>query len=281
MEQRIGRIDRVRSQTDRRLSAFDADPVGEDWLQVYFPYLEDTVEVLQVERVLDRMNTFLRLMHEGLAVPAQDQRKIDVQREIIASRRRVTAIREPLKSAFPVPEWAMTGPTSQLAVEENAGKTIRDRFAGLKLAELGGIPISWVEHPPKGALLGTAHLASGRVQPFMLALRLEQGRPVVRCVSPIGRTDPESDPQPIVDRAARLQSRIGAILTREERTYDLTVEDDVLLGAPEHDAPRVGLLVRRVAEQADRMEREQFEDARDAPLEVFEADLREETDHGD
>ena len=66
MEQRIGRIDRVRSQTDRRLSAMLGPPSGEELLQVYFPYLSDTVEILQVQRVLERMNTFLRLMHAGL-----------------------------------------------------------------------------------------------------------------------------------------------------------------------------------------------------------------------
>jgi hypothetical protein len=110
----------------------------------------------------------------------------------------------------------------------------------------------------------------------MLLLRAEQGHAVVRCVSPIGRTDPEADPQAIADRAARMPSRVGAILTKEDRSYDLTVEDDVLLGAAEHDAARVALLVRRVVEQADRMEREQFEDGRDAPLSEFEDELREE-----
>jgi hypothetical protein len=104
---------------------------------------------------------------------------------------------------------------------------------------------------------------------------------VVRCVSPIGRTEAESDPQPIADAATRISSRIVATDTGEERSYDLTVEDDTLLGAPEHEATRVGLLVRRVAERADRMERERFEDNRDAPLEVFEEDLIEEFDNGD
>jgi len=51
-------------------------------------------------------------------------------------------------------------------------------------------------------------------------------------ISPIGRTTPDEEPQLIVDCAARVPSRIGAILTKEDRSYDLTVEDDVLLGAP-------------------------------------------------
>ena len=62
MEQRIGRIDRVRSQSDRRLSELHRDAHGDELLQVYFPYLQDTVEILQVERVLERMNVFLKMM---------------------------------------------------------------------------------------------------------------------------------------------------------------------------------------------------------------------------
>lgn len=281
MEQRIGRIDRVCSQTDRRLAVLDTDPAGEDWLQVYFPYLDDTVEVLQVERVLDRMNTFLRLMHEGLSVTAQDQRKIDIPRQIVAARRRIEAVREPLRSAFPVLEWMISGETTRLAVTKDVGAKSLERLTALRQAELGGMHVTWAEHSPRGTLLGTAHLDGGRVQPFMLVLALNHGRLVVRCVSPIGRTDPETDPQRIANRAARLQSRIGAILTREERSYDLTVEDDVLLNAPEDDEFRVGLLLRRVALQADRMEREHFEDDRDAVLDVFAADLRKEIGHGE
>src|ERR1017187_5761651 len=47
MEQRIGRIDRVRSQTDRRLSGLSRELNNEEKLQVYFPRLQDTIEVVQ------------------------------------------------------------------------------------------------------------------------------------------------------------------------------------------------------------------------------------------
>ncbi len=281
MEQRIGRIDRVRSQTDRRLSAMTGAPGGDDWLQVYFPYLEDTVEILQVERVLERMNTFMRLMHDGLAVPEADQRKIDVGREMIAGRKRAGVIRGVLKSAFPIPDWATTGSKTTLAVSDQQGREVRRRFADLMVATVGTLPVEWAARSPSGSLLGTARLENGRAQPFMLVLRAEQGHAVVRCVSPIGRTDPEADPHTIASRAARLQSRVGAILTKEARTYDLTVEDDVLLGAAEHDAARIALLVRRVVHQADGMEQEHFAGERDAPLSEFEDDLREEGDNDD
>lgn len=87
MEQRVGRIDRVRSQTDRRLGSLQRTQFNDELLQVYFPHLEDTVEVLQVQRVLERMNTFLRLMHEGLTVTDQPDRKIDLKREFAGEKR--------------------------------------------------------------------------------------------------------------------------------------------------------------------------------------------------
>src|SRR5206468_6618701 len=45
MEQRIGRIDRVRSQTERRLTALSDQIDPQNLLQVYYPFLRETVEV--------------------------------------------------------------------------------------------------------------------------------------------------------------------------------------------------------------------------------------------
>jgi hypothetical protein len=102
MEQRTGRIDRVRSQTHRRLSASQDAPRGEDLLQVYFPHLEDTVEVLQVQRVLERMNVFLRLMHAGLITGSAEEQTINMIKEFARDRSIVPQSQQPLKSAFPV-----------------------------------------------------------------------------------------------------------------------------------------------------------------------------------
>ena len=43
--------------------------------------------MLQVQRVLERMNVFLRLMHQGLAVSKSDHRQIDVGRELVVGQR--------------------------------------------------------------------------------------------------------------------------------------------------------------------------------------------------
>jgi hypothetical protein len=124
--------------------------------------------------------------------------------------------------------------------------------------------------------VGTASLPRGRMQPFTLLLRSAAGRPVVRCISPVGRVEPDITQDSIVTRGARASCRVGAILTKDDRTYDLTVEDDVLLGEREHDLTRVGLLVARVVDEADRFEQDHFDDGRDEPLATFEDELNRE-----
>lgn len=72
-----------------------------------------------------------------------------------------------------------------------------------------------------------------------------------------------------------MPARVGAILGQDERSYDLTVEDDVLLAGEEHDAARVAALVRRVATQADLLEQRHLP-GRDEPLSTFQGELERE-----
>lgn len=279
MEQRIGRIDRVRSQTDRRLSGRQAAPSGEELLQVYFPHLEDTVEVLQVQRVLERMNVFLRLMHEGLTISTGESRRVDVAKELTGGRRAVEAIRERLRSAFPIPEWAMEGRRKALAVDETVAESALQRFQALAKTTFPGLEIDWEPSSHDWTLLGTVKLPGDRIQPFALLLGSLDGRLLVRCISPIGRVGLENAVNGISESAAATPARIGAILSRDEGSYDLTAEGDVLLANGEHDAVRVSLLLRRVTEQADRLERIHLP-ALDQRLDVFADDLRKEGGNG-
>ena len=67
--------------------------------------------------------------------------------------------------------------------------------------------------------------------------------------------------------------RLGAVLGEKggNETYDLTVDDDVLLGSPKHDASRLVALLRRVVNDADNLEQRLL--ACDAPLDTFRTDL--------
>jgi hypothetical protein len=250
IEQRIGRIDRVRSESDRRLSRLKSIPDGSDLLQVYYPHLEDTVEVLQVQRVLERMNTFLRLMHEGLAVPKGDHRRVDVSRELIGGPRTVEPIRGRLQTAFQLPQWALQGRRKELATNGGTVAAVLQRFERLSEANYPRMAIKWEEPLRKGMLSGAMTLGAGRIQPFAILLQSDGERLVVRCVSFVGRVESESTMAAVEESARKHRVRIVIILGREETLYDLTVEDDVLLGTQSRDVPRVAVLLKRVAERS-------------------------------
>ncbi len=209
-EQRVGRIDRVRSQTDRRLAASEVAPTGEDLLQVYFPHLQETVEVLQVRRVLERLNRFLELMHVDLGGGGGERRHIDVEHEFTRGSGYVAAIRDPLRSAFPVVREALSGTLTKLAVRPEYAAEVRARFAGLPHLVLPGVRVVWEREQPAGALLGTVRLTSGRVQPFTLQLRSLGETLVVRCISPVGRVY-ERGADKIVETGRRYPWHFGLV----------------------------------------------------------------------
>lgn len=277
MEQRIGRIDRVRSQTDRHLSGRAEATQGTDLLQVYFPHLEDSVEVLQVRRVLTRMNTFLRLMHQGLGTPGTEARRLDVSREMVSGLPPLELITQRLTTAFPIDPADLKGDrtTKGLAVTPQHAHDALARFRTVRemTTTHAGASIRWDADAPEAAAFGTVTLGA-RTQPFALYLRTFADQLVVRCVSPVGRVAPDENADDVKALARKLGARIGAVSLDEERSYDLTVEDVVLLRAPTADRVRLGRLIDRVTRSADRVELEMLQS--DLPLSTFQDDLRQE-----
>ncbi|XTZ13610.1 helicase-related protein [Micromonospora echinospora] len=277
IEQRIGRIDRVRSETERRLTAPRDQVDGEDLLQVHYPHLADTVERLQAQRVLHRMNDFLRLMHQDLALPSPGDSRLDVAREMHADGGMPPVPAELLTTSFPVRDEHLAGRDRPLAVDESRVRRQFDRFAALS-RDLPGASIEWERGQPDPAtLLGTALLADGRKQPFSLQLEREGHDLVVRCVSPIGRVERDEQWRELREWSASSQSRIGAVRARGG-TYDITVEEDVLLTDRRSDRTRVAALIRRVTGLADDVERRHLPD-RDRPLTDFRTELERDARH--
>jgi hypothetical protein len=105
-----------------QVSALRAPPVPEQKLQVFFPHLQDTVEVLQVRRVLERMDVFMRLMHEGLVLAGHEERRIDTTKEFERTYRPSAAGAQPLISSFPVrPEHLVGEKRDAMAVMMQVG----------------------------------------------------------------------------------------------------------------------------------------------------------------
>jgi hypothetical protein len=249
MEQRTGRIDRVRSATERRLVAKDGVVDGPDKLQVYYPYLPETVEVFQVARVFERLNRFMRLMHERFGVAEDDvDRRVDLRREAWRKPRDLAPWSEPLHSAFPVTKDLIRGPKQALAVDPASDRESFERFSRLR----GLTSIAWEQRSAPGTLMGT--LEAGRKQSFTLLLRSVEGALNVRCVSPVGRIDSKAQTGRVAEQARSLRAKVCAVYDARFAQYDLTVEGDVLLGEPSADLERVGWLIEQVAGAADRME---------------------------
>jgi hypothetical protein len=188
MEQRIGRIDRVLSLTDRQLSKLGTSPRGDQKLQVYFPHLQDTVEVLQVRRVLERMDIFLRLMHEGLTGAGKEDHRINTTKEFERVYRPLTIDTLQLKSSFPVDAHLAGVGTDVKAAVTKVGELV-ERFDRLRGIEIPGLPIKWEPSSYPGSLTGTAHLKT-RMQPFTLLLHLYGNHPRIHCISPRVRFTP-------------------------------------------------------------------------------------------
>jgi hypothetical protein len=282
MEQRVGRIDRVRSQTDRRLSGLGRVPLGEELLQVYVPTLRDSVEVLQVNRVLRRMDRFVELMHEGVGRVPDDDPRIDVGREAQESIEPPPPLPDmELKSSFTVDPRLCEGKRTALVVTSNKATELVNRLrAFTAVTRLGSRPIEWEPAPTdrNDRLFGTVILDK-RQQPFGLYLRVFHGMPVLRCVSPVGRVDAIEKAMAPAQVLKGPGPRLGAIRDAAG-SYDLTVEDEVLLLSDESsDARRLEVLLLRVAQRADVAEQALLE--LDQQMHVFKPDLVKELVHED
>jgi len=270
MEQRIGRIDRVSSQTERRLSSLGREPDKQDLLQVYYPHLRDTIEVLQVERVLERMNRFLRMMHEELGTERGEHRRLDVANEIVRLHRDTAPIRTPLQTAFPVRKEFLGTRTRPLAVSPDQAQGLVERFRAFPQTALASLPVRWERSGDDGALLGTFALRQ-RKQPFTLLLRSVAGRLTVRCISPIGRLETEARENEIARLTLARSTKVAAVYDPRFDSYNLTVEDDVVLAEERYDAERVAELVTRVVRAADVVEKHLLHI--DQPMDTFREDL--------
>ena len=106
MEQRTGRIDRIGSLVQRQIDGRESTPLGSQLLQVYYPHMRDTVEVLQVRRVLKRLNRFLSLIHKQDKGDHDMGSRLDTAHEMLEELTAIPVIDGVLESAFPTrQEW--------------------------------------------------------------------------------------------------------------------------------------------------------------------------------
>lgn len=294
MEQRTGRVDRIRSLTQRRL---DNQPsvMGEEKLQIFYPHLRDTVELLQVERVYDRMNRFVRLLHRSLADMQSGESSINTLTSFIQRPSEMEPIAEPLKTAFPIKkEWLLRDlPPEPLTAQVEVQK-LTNHFQAM----VAGLQAKFQIHPEPQrdpwtyfgtvyvlpsrqlATLG-ASLDATRQQPFTLFLRASgDGRTLLRCVSPVGVVERDDDTK--IEQIWSTRQMVGtgkicAISNAKFDTYDLTTEMDILFHPATTQVAEVTDLVLRTATLADSLEQALLRGI-DQPMDTFRGDLVRETD---
>jgi len=289
MEQRTGRIDRIQSLTQRRL---DNRPSveGEEKLQIFYPHLRDTVELLQVERVYDRMNRFVRLLHRSLADEQFRDSTINTLTSFIRRPNETEPTAEPLTTAFPIrDEWLYRNlPREPIAAQVESHELIehfRDMVAELQTTfqirpEPQRDPWTYFGTvyvvPDRQLVKPGAPLSATRQQPFTLFLRATgDGRVLLRCVSPVGVIAWHDDAK-IEQIWSACQAagtgKICAFSNAKFGTYDLTAEMDILFHPATTQATEVADLVLRTVVLADHMEHALLKGI-DQPMDEFRGDL--------
>ncbi len=195
MEQRTGRVDRIGSLVQRRLDGVSEIPSAEEWIQVYYPHLRDTVEVLQVQRVLRRLNRFLYLIHRSRDKQGNTESRIDTSRAILEDPDQIKPIEGPLESAFPVhPGWLQ----GQLAADVVQRPDVDNQVNYLdhlwrELCERNHIqPFrSWERRIKESSVPVLSDAPDHAAQKFRLELRSQAAgdASLLRCVSDAGQLD--------------------------------------------------------------------------------------------
>ncbi len=272
MEQRTGRVDRIGSLVQRRLDGSPIIPDPDEWLQVFYPHLRDTVEVLQVRRVLRRLNRFLRLITKTVGQDEDRDSRIDVTREFLDELEAVAPVKEPLESAFPVGGAWLRGrlgagdvPQSSEPVLEShlerlweglakryavEGQRDARPYSHTGLAYLADSGIARREELPPGAVASEEDRQHWKRFRIFLRSQAAGAAALLRCKSHVGKVNLRDDKT--LDCLYDLQRDLGQVkvcANRSERDREdmISVEGDILFDPKTTDPEELETLVSRVA----------------------------------
>ena len=107
LEQKVGRVDRVSSCAERRLMALDREAEEEELIQVAFPYVKESIEVLQIRQVCKNYNEFIESLHEVISNVVSAKDIVQLETELASKEDVPEQILDRLKSPFDpnVEEW--------------------------------------------------------------------------------------------------------------------------------------------------------------------------------
>jgi len=64
LEQKTGRVDRVGSMAQRRLTALERQPADDEYIQVTYPFVKESIEALQIRQICVNLNLFIESLHD-------------------------------------------------------------------------------------------------------------------------------------------------------------------------------------------------------------------------
>ena len=271
MEQRTGRIDRIGSLVQRQLDGRDGPAEPEELLQVHYPHLQDTVEVLQVRCVLRRLNKFFRLIHTPKGDADQLTSRLDAAKEILEELDELPVFEGLLESAFPVRDQWLQGRLTADAftrpdIAEHHGHLERlweqlcERYAVRTLRSARALMHRAFVLVTGGRLLPRDAEERGAEQEIRLELRSRVAGDgvILRCVTEIGDVDIRENDE-VLDELYALQRDLGRakVCVRPDEssgTDRLFVEADLIFHPRTTQLEELELLVRRTALAAAKLE---------------------------
>jgi len=274
MEQRTGRVDRIGSLVQRSLDD-QPRPADTEWLQVHYPHLQDTVEVLQVRRVLRRLNRFLQLIHNKKGDATESDSRINTAREMLEGLEDIKPPEGRLESAFPVlPGW-LQGSLGPDAVRSNVAldqdhllahlealwTTLLDRFSIRRLRSANKRMLRGFALMRRNDLLQRDSESPGTGEKeFSIELRSQAAgdATLLRCYSHVGRLDLKKDA--LLDDLYRAQRDFGFVkvcVRREatDQTDNISVEGDLPFHPETTQVGELELLIARTVGAAARLQR--------------------------
>lgn len=223
LEQRNGRVDRIGGLVQRQLDGTTEEPLEDDLIQVFYPHLRDTVELLQVRRVFRRLNDFLILAHEGLNRDIEYDPRINNNEAMLDETEDLPQRKERLKSAFEIkPVW-LEGKLKADAVSSPDWEFTFSKFRSLckQLQNYYGTEAR--DHFDKHVYNGTLKIKN-QTREFELSLRsnIADEHTILRCDSHVRLLDLENDDNMavLVDAVARFSDLRFCVDARATRWAD-------------------------------------------------------------
>lgn len=144
IEQKTGRVDRVGAFAHRRLLSLDAEQqvADDDYIQVRFPFVKQSIEAIQVRTLCSNLNVFLASLHEIGSKDRSIDEFVDISKELYSRNEIPEQLMEFLRSPYTPPALRQKNPALNKRVKDDSkkyGDAVRHIKAVLDSVTEGGV----------------------------------------------------------------------------------------------------------------------------------------------